>query len=60
MERKEWNIMQNEKMIEFNKIKEMWKEFALTNAAKEKIEETEIIKDETGKPTKAVLVTEKI
>ena len=48
MERKEWNIMQNEKMIEFNKIKEMWKEFALTNAAKEKIEETEIIKDETG------------
>lgn len=40
--------MQNEKMIEFDKIKEMWKEFALTNAAKEKIEETEIIKDETG------------
>ena len=56
MERKEWNIMQNEKMIEFNKIKEMWKEFALTNAAKEKIEETEIIKDET-ELTRALLET---
>jgi dsDNA-specific endonuclease/ATPase MutS2 len=38
--------MNTEKQIEFDKIKTMWADLAVTEYAKEKIEETEIILDE--------------